>query len=215
MGAYPAGPDLVGRAEACTVTERWARAARPYGTVRGGQARGGPKRGERRGRDGREFEAFVAGAGGRLLHAAALLTGEPPAAAPAAERLLLAALAHVRADWDRLPGGDPYACARRRLVDHFARTAWRHRRPRGGLLAELPPRERLTLVLRLYEGMADEQAAAVLGLPVERVRALCSRGMAAALSRLAAPGPAGGPYAPRGLDASAAVEAPGEAGSPA
>ena len=32
------------------------------------------------------------------------------------------------------------------------------------------------LVLRLYEGVAEEQTAALLGLPVERVRAICARG---------------------------------------
>jgi hypothetical protein len=41
------------------------------------------------------------------------------------------------------------------------------------------------VVLRLYEGVAEEQAAAALGLPVERVRELCTRGMAAVLSRSA------------------------------
>ena len=43
--------------------------------------------------------------------------------------------------------------------------AWRHRRPRGGALDRLTPQERLVLVLRLYEGVAEEQAAAQLGLP--------------------------------------------------
>ena len=35
-------------------------------------------------RRAREFEAFVAGAAGRLLHAATLLTGEPPGGNPRA-----------------------------------------------------------------------------------------------------------------------------------
>ncbi|GAA2074012.1 sigma factor-like helix-turn-helix DNA-binding protein [Streptomyces albiaxialis] len=133
-------------------------------------------------RRAREFEAFVAGAGGRLLHAATLLTAEPPGAAPEAERLLIGALAHTCADWDRLRGEDPYERTRQELAARFSHTAWRHRRDRGGLLGALPPQERLVLVLRLFEGVAEEQTAAGLGLPVERVRALCSRAMATVLS---------------------------------
>ncbi|MFH8434116.1 sigma factor-like helix-turn-helix DNA-binding protein [Streptomyces sp. NPDC018007] len=129
-----------------------------------------------------EFEAFVAGAGGRLLHTATLLTGEPPrpsGACPRAERLLRAALARTYADWDRLHGGDPYDLARRELVLRFAREARRHQRPRGGLLERLSPLERLVLVLRMYEEVGEEQAAALLGLPGDRVRAVCARAVAA------------------------------------
>ncbi|MGH3311351.1 MAG: sigma factor-like helix-turn-helix DNA-binding protein [Streptomyces sp.] len=147
--------------------------------------------GERRVREqrrrAREFEAFVAGAAGRLLRAATLLTGEPFGAAPAAQQLLVGALARTYADWARLRGEDPYERTRHDLAAHFAHTAWRYRRPRGGLLDRLPPQERLMLVLRLYEGVAEEQTAAALGLPVERVRELCTRGMATVLSRPAAP----------------------------
>ncbi|MFE4827384.1 sigma factor-like helix-turn-helix DNA-binding protein [Streptomyces sp. NPDC056672] len=124
-----------------------------------------------------EFEAFAAGAGGRLLHAAALLTGEPPDAAPRAQRLLIAALARTYADWDRLRGEDPYDHTRQDLALRFARTAWhpRRRRPTTGLLARLGPQERVVLVLRLYEGVAEEQTAALIGLPVERVHTICAR----------------------------------------
>ncbi|WP_455352815.1 sigma factor-like helix-turn-helix DNA-binding protein [Streptomyces sp. SYSU K217416] len=130
-------------------------------------------------RRAREFEAFVAGAAGRLLHAATLLTAETDEANEEAQRLLTAALAHTYAEWDRLRGEDPYDHARQELAARFARTAWRHHRPRGGVLARLSPQERLVLVLRLYEGVAEEQTAALLGLPVERVRAICTRAMAA------------------------------------
>ncbi|MGW7518345.1 sigma factor-like helix-turn-helix DNA-binding protein [Streptomyces sp. NPDC054796] len=139
-------------------------------------------------RRAREFEAFVAGAAGRLLRAATLLTGEPSGAAPEAERLLVAALAHTYADWDRLRGEDPYDRTRQELAARFAHGAWRYRRSRGGLLGALPPQERLVVVLRLHEGVAEEQTAAGLGLPVERVRVLCTRGMATLLSA----GPAAG-----------------------
>ncbi|MGW4029985.1 sigma factor-like helix-turn-helix DNA-binding protein [Streptomyces sp. NPDC004838] len=127
----------------------------------------------------REFEAFVAGAGGRLLHAATLLTAEPPDDNPHARALLTAALARTYAQWDRLRGEDPYNRTRRDLAVGFARGAWRYHRAHGGALDRLTPRERLVLVLRLYEGVAEEQTAALLGLPVERTRAICRRAVAA------------------------------------
>ncbi|MFE7617207.1 sigma factor-like helix-turn-helix DNA-binding protein [Streptomyces sp. NPDC057496] len=136
--------------------------------------------GRERRRD-QEFEAFVAGAAGRLLHTATLLTTEPlrpPGANPRARRMLTAALARTYARWERLRGEDPYDRARRELVVRFAHEIWRHHRPRGGPLDALTPQERLVLVLRLYEGVAEEQAAALLGLPVERVRAVCNRAVA-------------------------------------
>ncbi|MET9364953.1 sigma factor-like helix-turn-helix DNA-binding protein [Streptomyces sp. NPDC006632] len=144
----------------------------------------------------REFEAFVAGAGGRLLHAATLLTAEPPDGNPRARGLLTAALAETYARWHRLRGEDPYDRTRQELAARFARTAWRHHRPAvpgmprpadAGLLARLTPQERLILVLRLYEGVAEEQTAALVGLPVDRVRAICTRAVTAMRS---APKPA-------------------------
>jgi hypothetical protein len=139
-------------------------------------------------RRAREFEAFVAGAAGRLLHAATLLTAEAPDDNPRARRLLTHALAHTYACWDRLRGEDPYDCARQALATRFAREAWhqyggagrtgglgRTRPQAPGTLAVLTPQERLILVLGLYEGVAEEQAAALLGLPPERVRAICDR----------------------------------------
>ncbi|MGP3954147.1 sigma factor-like helix-turn-helix DNA-binding protein [Streptomyces sp. 7N604] len=141
------------------------------------------RRAERDRRRAREFEAFVAGAAGRLLHAATLLTGDPEAA----EHLLTAALARTYAAWDRLNGEDPYDCTRQELAARFAHTARRHRRPCGGALDRLTPQERLVLVLRLYEGVAEEQAAAQLGLPAERVRAICLRSVATMRSRPAPP----------------------------
>lgn len=142
-------------------------------------------RAARESRRAREFEAFVAGAGGRLLHTATLLTGEPKGDTEAAERLLIAALARTYARWDRLRGEDPYDRTRRELADLFAHRGRRYRRPRGGPLDRLTPQERLVLVLRLYEGVAEEQTAAALGLPVERVRAICTR--AVTLMRSAMP----------------------------
>ncbi|WLQ35927.1 sigma factor-like helix-turn-helix DNA-binding protein [Streptomyces castrisilvae] len=128
-----------------------------------------------------EFEAFVAGAAGRLLHTATLLTAEPadpPGANPRAQRLLTASLARTFADWERLRGEDPYDRTRQELAARFARASWRHHRPRGGLLDRLTPQERLVLVLRLYEGVSEEQTAALLGLGRQQVRAVCNRAVA-------------------------------------
>ncbi|MFD6418326.1 sigma factor-like helix-turn-helix DNA-binding protein [Streptomyces sp. NPDC060194] len=129
----------------------------------------------RQARNEREFALFVAGASGRLLHVATLLTAEPPAANPHARRLLLRALARTYATWGRVPGEDPYDRTRQDVALRFGHTAWRQRGCAGGLLAAVPPRERVVLVLRLAEGLPEEQTAAVLGLPVERVRVLCAR----------------------------------------
>jgi hypothetical protein len=127
----------------------------------------------------REFEAFAAGAGGRLLHTATLLTGDPDAA----DALLERALAAVYADWHRLHGEDPYVRARQELAQRFTRASRRHRGPHGGVLDRLEPAERLALVLRVYEGVAEEQSAAQLGVPVERMRTHYLRAMAVMRSR--------------------------------
>jgi hypothetical protein len=127
-------------------------------------------------RRAREFESFVAGAAGRLLHVAALLTGEPRTDTPRAQKLLATALAATYADWDRLRGEDPYDRTRQELVTRFVRTAWqRGRHAGGGVLGSLGARERVVVVLRMYEGAAEEQTAALIGLPVERARAICAR----------------------------------------
>ncbi|WP_425245311.1 sigma factor-like helix-turn-helix DNA-binding protein [Streptomyces sp. NEAU-NA10] len=137
-------------------------------------------------RRAREFEAFVAGASGRLLHAATLLTAEAPDDNPRARRLLTLVLAHTYACWDRLRGEDPYDHARQHLATRFAHGAWHQygtltrTRPTGAL-APLTPQERLILVLRLYEGVAEEQVAALLGVPSERVRTICDRATATVL----------------------------------
>ncbi|MDF3298186.1 sigma factor-like helix-turn-helix DNA-binding protein [Streptomyces tropicalis] len=152
-------------------------------------------------RRARECEAFVAGAAGRLLHAATLLTAEDPGDNPRARRLLLLALAHTYACWDGLRGDDPYDRARQYLATRFAREAWHRRggahrlpgRPRpepAGPLAGLTPQERLVVVLRLYEGVAEEQAAALLGLPADRVRAICDRAVTRLTHRPRGPAPA-------------------------
>ncbi|MFF9629635.1 sigma factor-like helix-turn-helix DNA-binding protein [Streptomyces fradiae] len=165
------------------------------------------------------FGAFVAGTAGRLLHVATLLTSEPvqpPGANPHALRLLTAALGTTYAHWDRLRGGDPYGddpyvYARRELAERFAREARRYRRGRGGPLSRLAPRERLAVVLRLHEGLYEEQAAALMGLSAERVRELFLRGVGALRS---APAPARPHPAPdAGSRSAAGSGAAGRAGA--
>ncbi|MFD3451740.1 sigma factor-like helix-turn-helix DNA-binding protein [Streptomyces sp. NPDC058691] len=125
-----------------------------------------------------EFAAFAAGAAGRLLHAATLLAGDRDEGT----ELLCAALSRTYADWFRLRGEDPYVHTRAEIVRRFAlRPRWR--RPRGGLLGALTVQERLVIVLRLYEGIAEEQTAAQLGMPVDRVRMVCLRATAALRDR--------------------------------
>ncbi|MFJ9081183.1 MULTISPECIES: sigma factor-like helix-turn-helix DNA-binding protein [unclassified Streptomyces] len=141
-------------------------------------------------RRAREFEAFVAGAAGRLLRAATLLTTEPPDANPRARKLLTTVLGRTYASWDRLRGEDPYDCARKELAVRFARGSWRQHRARGGALGRLGPQERLVLVLRLFEGVGEEQTASLLGLPAERVRTVHARAMALVLHPPRGPAPA-------------------------
>ncbi|QKW08831.1 RNA polymerase subunit sigma-70 [Streptomyces sp. NA04227] len=161
-----------------------------------------------------EFESFVAGTAVRLLRTATLLTAEEPAHNPRARRLLAYALAHTYAVWDRLHDDDPYDHARALLALRFARTAWyprqlpriprlRTRRtaaPPAGVLAALRPQERLILTLRMYEGVAEEQCAALLALPPERVGEICDRACANVLhpARGSARGAGAGPGTPRG-----------------
>jgi Sigma-70, region 4 len=142
-----------------------------------------------------EFESFVGGAAGRLLHVAMLLTCED---ASVADEMLCRALSRTYLNWNRLRGEDPYTYTRGELVAAYTRragTRWLHREPRGGRLSRLTAQERLVLVLRLFEGVDEEQTAAMLGMAPERVYALCTR--AAATLRSRPPAGPEGPPAPR------------------
>jgi hypothetical protein len=126
-------------------------------------------------RRGREFEAFIGGAAGRLMHVATLLTGDDE---KVAAQLLCHALSRAYLNWVRLHGEDPYAYTRQELVTAYARRAgagWLYKEPKGGRLSRLSPQERLVLVLRLYEGVDEEQVAALMGLSADRIRAICTR----------------------------------------
>ena len=160
-----------------------------------------------------EFAAFTAGAGGRLLHAATLLTGDPAAA----ERLLTTVLARVYADWFRMRAEDPYEQARTEMVRRFHHRPW-WRRPRGGDLDRLSGQERLVIMLRFFEGVAEEQTAAQLGLPADRVRAICARATATLRSRPdprpAGAAPDGSPAAARSRSAAASTASRDPSGDP-
>ncbi|WP_442785537.1 sigma factor-like helix-turn-helix DNA-binding protein [Actinacidiphila sp. DG2A-62] len=162
----------------------------------------GRRRAEAELRRDAEFAAFTAGAGGRLLHAATLLTGDPAEA----ERLLTAVLARVYADWLRMRAEDPYEQARSELVRRFACRPW-WRRPHGGALDRLSAQERLVVTMRFFEGIAEEQTAAQLGLPAERVHAIGARAAATLRSR-PAPAPPAPAAAPAGAPAPAPAAAP-------
>jgi len=139
----------------------------------------------------REFEVFVAGAGGRLLWTATLITGETADDNPRARRLLALALARTYASWDRVQDADPYDHARGQLATRFAHSAWRHHTTHPDApLARLSPQERLILVLRHHEGIAEEQIAALLGLSPERTRAICHRATTNLLHPPRGPAPA-------------------------
>ena len=141
-----------------------------------------------------EFAAFAAGAGGRLLHAATLLTGDPQAA----DELLTTVLAQVYADWFRMRAEDPYAWARSEMFRRFAHRPWWHR-PQGGPLDRLTAQERLIVTMRYFEGVAEEQTAAQLGMPAERVRTISARATATLRSsRPAEPAERHSPGAPTG-----------------
>jgi DNA-directed RNA polymerase specialized sigma24 family protein len=141
-----------------------------------------------------EFAAFVAGAGGRLLHSAVLLTGDRADA----DRLLTAALARLYADWRQLlDGDDPYDRARCELFTRYAYRPWS--RPRGGPLDGLSARERLVVTMRYFEGIGEEQTAALLGMAAERVAEIAAHSGARLRSRPAR----AAPRVPRSRTASA------------
>lgn len=145
------------------------------------------------------FEALVAARGRALLRLAVMLTGS----AHDAEDLLQATLAKAWPSAERIAGmAAPAAYLRRIMVnehigghrrrrlsvvplgDHDAPAeqpgatrgaddlAWR-------VLATLPPKQRATLVLRIYEDLGDAEIAEILDTSESAVRSNASRGLAA------------------------------------
>ena len=156
-----------------------------------------------------DFADFARATWPRLRHAAWLLTGHEQDA----EDLASLALARTYARWRRVRRDDPYAYARRIVVnaqiDRVRRSRSRRevltdappetavtpdldrsaqRRDLAALLATLTGRERQVVVLRYYLDVAEAQVALELGVSVGTVKSTASRALAKL--RAAAPGSA-------------------------
>jgi RNA polymerase sigma-70 factor (sigma-E family) len=142
------------------------------------------------------LDVFVAERGDALLATAVFLTGSRVAG----EDLLQAALERLMRKWHRIRG-DPEGYLRRMLY-HLAVDQWRGRRRRPEVLmdidlasqsdgtdvlhlrqaliqalAELPPRQRVVLVLRYWEELSEAEIATTLGCSVGTVKSSASRGL--------------------------------------
>ncbi|BAC72137.1 hypothetical protein AQJ43_19970 [Streptomyces avermitilis] len=124
-----------------------------------------------------DFAAYAAHAWPRLVRTAHLLTGDPHEAADLARTALADAYARRR----RIPRDDADFHVRRTLV----RAHLRRRRPAPApaplarALAALPARQRVVLVLRHGEGLAEAEIAETLGCSVGTVKSYARRGLAA------------------------------------
>jgi RNA polymerase sigma-70 factor (sigma-E family) len=147
-----------------------------------------------------EFEQFVAEQGPGLRRLAFMITGEWYAA----EDLAQTALARAFENWDRVASVDrPVDYVRRILVRQHL--SWQRKRASGellaaepgadrpvesgvdlvdardaawALLAALPRRQRVVLVLRYYEDLPDDQIARIVGTSASTVRSNASRALA-------------------------------------
>jgi RNA polymerase sigma factor (sigma-70 family) len=145
-----------------------------------------------------KLEAFLAERGHALMRTAVLLTGS----VEAGEDLLQTALERLLRRGDRLDA-DPDGDVRRTLcnlaTDGFRRQGrWRRKVPvlaaeplvqadptaqvdlRDALvrlLLQLPPRQRVVLVLRYWEQLSGPETAAELGWPENTVKSMASRGL--------------------------------------
>jgi RNA polymerase sigma-70 factor (sigma-E family) len=152
-----------------------------------------------------DFADFARATWPRLRHAAWLLTGH----AQDAEDLASLALSRTYAKWRRIRRDDPYAYARRTLVNAQIDRVRRHRgrelltdappetavapdlersaqrRDLAALLALLSERERRVVVLRYYLDVSEAQVASELGVSVGTVKSTASRALAKL--RVAAP----------------------------
>lgn len=148
------------------------------------------------------FEEFVQGSSARLFRTALLLSGNDRAAA---EDLLQLALERAYRHWTRVcRSGEPERYVRRILVnasndrwrrvvrhrersldqevadlvsaDHAVEVAERDFLMRA--LAQLPPRQRMVLVLRYFNDLPEAEIADVLGCSAGTVKSQVSRGLA-------------------------------------
>lgn len=146
-----------------------------------------------------DFEAFVAARSGALLQTAWLLTGDWQLG----EDLVQTALAKCYPRWHRIGEGGDEPYVRRTLVTTYVtwwRRAWRGERPTDplpeageatddvarvdmrqllvGALAELPRRQRATVVLRYYCDLSEAETAQALGCSVGTVKSQAAKGLA-------------------------------------
>lgn len=145
------------------------------------------------------FEEYAAARGAALLRFATLLTGDRHRA----EDLVQDALAKAYLRWDRIRRSDQPDVYVRRILANASRSWWRRRsshelpvdshpdRPTGAseadhvaerdimrrLIARLPQRQRVVLVLRYYEDLDDASIAAILGCREVTVRTHAMRGL--------------------------------------
>jgi RNA polymerase sigma-70 factor (sigma-E family) len=155
-----------------------------------------------------EFSSFVAAHGPALLRYAYLLTGSRTDA----EELVQDTLERVYLAWHRIAQvGSPLAYTRTALArTHISR--WRRHSHRLAtetrtafdrsvsrerafesapeerdamwrLLATLPPRQRVVLVLRFYEDLTEKDIGEALGISVGTVKSQLSRGLATLRAR--------------------------------
>ncbi len=148
------------------------------------------------------FEEFVAARSDALLRFAYLVCGDEHDA----QDLVQDALVAVYPKWDRVALRDPMAYVCRAIVNRNT-SVWRKLRrlvvtadvdpgsvtPTGAvddrdwalrLLATLPPRQRVAVVLRVLDDHDYAHVAAVLGVSETNARQLTSRGLAGLRSRL-------------------------------
>jgi RNA polymerase sigma-70 factor (sigma-E family) len=145
-----------------------------------------------------DFDGFVEARSATLLRAAWLLTGEWPQA----EDLLQTALAKAYLAWGRIEPGREEAYVRRVLFTTYAtwwRRAWRGEQPVAVLekqdlhdehaqvelrevvlsaLAQLPRRQRATVVLRYYCDLSETETAHALDCSVGTVKSQAAKGLA-------------------------------------
>jgi RNA polymerase sigma-70 factor (sigma-E family) len=147
--------------------------------------------------DDRDFAAFVGARGPALARSARLIAGSDPDA----DDLLQEALVKTLRRWRSLSDENLDAYVRTVMVrDHVrswrrrAREVLRSRVPEleveGAfgtvddadavlrLLAALPPRQRVAVVLRHYEGLSEAETARALGCSVGTVKSQTARGLA-------------------------------------
>lgn len=147
------------------------------------------------------FDEFAAARLPALLRYAVMLTGDPHLA----EDIVQETMIRVQLRWRRVRAADhPELYVRRMLTNEYfgqRRKGWFRRTVLRGevspvgpvvpdpahatterdavweMLATLPPRQRASVVLRYYEGLADAQIAEVMGCAVGTVRGYISRAL--------------------------------------